>query len=149
MNSAFEALRELKDLPSELRMASDDDPLFHQNDPMPIKGTHNERESSRKPDVVLVSMRSASTAVGPDVDLAWTEYAFRTGIKPPTKNNNFGWGDILLTVEFKRKDSAVTKLPPEYKHQDMVKSISPQSLPLRLTSEREEIAEPISGMYVD
>jgi hypothetical protein len=86
MNSALEALREVKDLPSELRMASNADPLFHQNDPMPIKGTHSEESSTRKPDVVLVSMRSASTAVGPDA--AWTDYAFKTGIKPP--DDNFG-----------------------------------------------------------
>jgi hypothetical protein len=56
VNSAFEALRGVKGLPSELRKASDDDPLFHQNDPMAIKGIHNEKESFRKPDVVLVSM---------------------------------------------------------------------------------------------
>ena len=30
MNTAFEALRGVKGLPSELRMASKDDPLFHQ-----------------------------------------------------------------------------------------------------------------------
>ena len=143
MNSAFEALRELKDLPSELRMASDDDPLFHQNDPMPIKGTHNEESSIRKPDVVLVSMRSASSAFGSD-DYDWIDYAFNFGIDKP--KNNFGWGDILLTVEFKRKNATLTKPPPEYNDKDMVKSIVPQSL--RSTSEREEIAEPISGMYL-
>ena len=144
MNSAFEALRGVKGLPSELRMASHDDPLFHQNDPMPIKGTHNERESSRKPDVVLVSMRSASSAFGSD-DYDWIDYAFNFGIDKP--KNNFGWGDILLTVEFKRKDSTLTLPPPEYNDKDMVKLIVPQSL--RSTSEREEIAEPISGMYFD
>jgi hypothetical protein len=123
-------------------MASNADPLFHQNDPMPIKGTHNEESSTRKPDVVLVSMRSASTAVG--LDAAWTDYAFITGIKPP--DDNFGWGDILLTVEFKHKDSTVTEPPSKYNDKDMVKSIVPQSL--RSTSEREEIAEPISGIYL-
>jgi hypothetical protein len=120
MYKAFQALREVKDLSSELRMASNDDPLFHQNNPM----THNEESSSRKPDVVLVSMRSANIAFDPEDHSAWTDYAFGTGTKPP--KNNLGWGDILLTVEFKRKDSTVAKLPPEYKHQDMVKSILPQ-----------------------
>ena len=142
MNSAFEALRKVKDLPSELRMASDDDPLFHQNDPMPIKGTHNERESSRKPDVVLVSMRSASTAVGPNA--TWADYAFKTGTdKPP---NNFGWGDILLSVEFKRSDTTMNGPPPEYELGSM-KSNPPCSV--HSTSERGEVGEPRSGMYFD
>jgi hypothetical protein len=142
MNTAFEALRGVKDLPSELRMASDDDPLFHQNDPMPIKGTHNERKSTRKPDVVLVSMRSASTAVGPNA--TWADYAFRTGTDKP--QNNFGWGDILLSVEFKRINATMDKPPPKYKL-DFMKSNPP--CPVHSTSERGEVAEPRSGMYFD
>ena len=142
MNKAFEALRGIKGLPSELRKASNDDPLFHLNDPMNIKGTHNKHESYRKPDVVLVSMGSASTAYGPDDYGAWSDYAF----KPKKPNLCFGWGDILLTVEFKRTKSTVDKPPPEYKPK-VIESIPPHSL--HSTSERDEVAEPISGIYYD
>jgi hypothetical protein len=120
MNSAFEALRGVKGLPSELRAASDDDPLFHQNDLMTIKGT---QESSGKPNVVLVSTRSARIAFDQNDHSVWSDYAFKTN--PP--NCNFGWEDILLTVEFKNDKLVVTKPPPEYKYKAMG-SIEPQSL---------------------
>src|SRR5277367_4031760 len=103
MNSAFEALRRVRGLPSELRTASNDHPLFHQND---SKGTHNEQESSRKPDVVLVSMHSAHTAVVPDDHAVSFDYAFKT-------DRNFEWDDILLPVEFKRNKTTMMKPPPE------------------------------------
>jgi hypothetical protein len=143
MNSAFEALRKVKDLPSELRTPSDDGPLFHQNDPMTIKGTHNDKASSRKPDVVLVSMLSASNAYEPGDQAVWTDYAFQTD--PP--RNNFGWNDILLTVEFKKRpDKDVAHPPPKYIVKAM-KSIDPRSLDS--TNERDELAEPVSGVYFD
>jgi hypothetical protein len=139
MNSAFEALRGVKDLPLELRTASNDDPLFHQNDPKPIKGIHNELKSSRKPDVVLVSMDSVRIAFDPDDHSDWTDYAFKTN----APNRNFGWNDVLLTVEFKHTKPVMMGPPPEYKYMAM-ESIAPQS-PYS-TSERDEAAELISGM---
>src|SRR5277367_6238738 len=142
MNSAFEALRGVKGLPSELRMASHDDPLFHQNGPKPIKGIHSELKSSRKPDVVLVSTNSARIAFDPDDHSDWTDYAFNTN----APNRNFGWSDILLTVEFKHTKPKMMGPPPEYKYKAMesIASQYPYS-----TSERDEVAEPVSGMYFD
>ena len=141
MNSALEALRGVKGLPSELRMASHDDPLFHQNDSSLI-GTHNEMESFSKPDVVLVSISSARVAFDPDDNSSWTDYAFKTN----APNRNFGWNDVLLTVEFKHTKPVMMGPPPEYKYKAM-ESIAPQS-PYS-TSERDEVAEPVSGMYPD
>jgi hypothetical protein len=118
MNSAFEALRRVKDLPSELRTASIDHPLFHQNDPSLINETDNEQESISKPHVVLVSMHSA--ALDLDDHAVWSDYAFKT-------NHNLGWDDILLPVGFKHNKPTMMKPPPEYKHKAM-ESIEPRSL---------------------
>src|SRR5277367_6218411 len=142
MNSAFEALRGVKGLPSELRMASHDDPLFHQNGPKPIKGIHNELKSSRNPDVVLVSTNSARIAFDPDDHSDWIDYAFNTN----APNRNFGWNDVLLTVELKRNKPTITGPPPKYKCK-AIELIEPQSL--NPTSERDEDGELISGMYFD
>jgi hypothetical protein len=142
MNTAFEALRGVKGLPSELRMASHDVPLFHQNYPSLIEATHHGLESFSKPDVVLVSMNSARIAFDPDDHSAWSDYAFKTN----APNCNFGWNDVLLTVEIKCKKPTLTGLPPKYKHKAM-ESIEPHSL--YLTSERDEDSdsESIPGMY--
>jgi hypothetical protein len=110
MNEAFEALRKVKDLPSELRTATVDDPLFRRNDPMAINGTHNDKDSSRRPDIVLVTKLSASNAYEPGNQAVWTDYAFETD--PP--KNTFGWNDVLLTVEFKRTNKDVEHPPPKY-----------------------------------
>jgi hypothetical protein len=123
MNSALEALRGVKGLPSELRMASHDDPLFHQNDPSLIEGTHKEQEWFSKPDVVLVPISSARGAFDLDDHSAWSDHAFKTN----APNRNFGWNDILLTVEFRHNKPTMMKPPPEYKHKAM-DSIEPQSL---------------------
>ena len=120
MNSAFEALRGVKGLPSALRTASNDHPLFHQNDPSLINETDNEQESISKPDVVLVSMHSARIAFDLDDHAVWSNYVFKT-------NQNFGWDDILLPVGFKHNKPTMMKPPPEYKHKAM-ESIEPRSL---------------------
>jgi hypothetical protein len=145
MNKAFEALREAEGLPLELQMASDDIPLFYRNDPMQIKGIHNEKESIRKPDIVLVSIHSARIAFEPTEYDHGTcdDYAFST-TKP---KGNFGWGDVFLTVEFKRSNQTMMKPPLKYKRNKAVESIAPQSL--HSTSERDGVADPTSGMYFD
>jgi hypothetical protein len=121
-------------------MASRNDPLFHQNDPSFIKGTHNEQESFSRPDVVLVSASSARIAFDPDDHSAWTDHAFKTN----APNHNFGWNDVLLTVELKSNKPTMTGPPPEYKHKAM-ELIEPRSF--HSTSEQDEDSECIPGMY--
>jgi hypothetical protein len=85
-------------------------------------------------------LHSARNAFDPGDHRTWLDYAFET--KNP--KHNFGWGDILLTVEFKRIKPEMTEPPPKYENKIM-ESIKPQ--PLHPTSERHKIAEPISSMY--
>jgi hypothetical protein len=143
MNSAFEALRGVKGLPSELRMASRDDPLFHLNDPCLIKGIHNELDLLCKPGVVLVSMSSARIAFDPDDNSAWSDYAFKTN----APNRNFRWNDILLTVDIKGSKPITTGPPLKYKRKAM-ESIEPQSLHSIIEQDEFSESESSPGEYL-
>ncbi|KAF8877383.1 hypothetical protein BD779DRAFT_1475263 [Infundibulicybe gibba] len=101
-NHALEDLKNIKC--GNLRSPSKLDIMFHQNDPMPLKGTHNGAESSRKPDTVLVSLDTARAAAfdkdDPNWrDPSWRELAYDTAGKQP--KNNFSWGNILSSHEFR------------------------------------------------
>ncbi|OAX31911.1 hypothetical protein K503DRAFT_34340 [Rhizopogon vinicolor AM-OR11-026] len=98
---------------SGLPSSRDDNPsdiLFHRNDPMPITQYHQGAESNRKPDVVVVSCKSARIAENGGMrstkDMIYTEKACNA------PDANFKWEDVLSTVEFKRRKNHNMKLPP-------------------------------------
>ncbi|OAX34638.1 hypothetical protein K503DRAFT_785624 [Rhizopogon vinicolor AM-OR11-026] len=108
--AANTALIELKplDIPGLPSSKTDDlsDIVFHRNDPMYIRQYHQDAESKRKPDVVVVSCKSArSVRKGgkiPKKVKIYSEMACNAPVE------NFKWTDVLSTVEFKRTKNACT-----------------------------------------
>jgi hypothetical protein len=139
------ALRALHKIDVPLRKSTDLLLLFHRNDPKLITATHNGHTSQRKPDVILVLLDVAQSALL-DGDLGgWADHALKTAAEPP--QNSFQWGDSLSAGEFKRIKSTLPSPPAEYTV-ELAKKIPPQPLPSNAheTSSdlpaQEELAQP-------
>ncbi|KAF8877381.1 hypothetical protein BD779DRAFT_114178 [Infundibulicybe gibba] len=135
------ALGDLKNIEcGGLRSPSDLDIMFHQNDPMPLKGTHNGADSSRKPDTVLISLNTARAAAFDEKhpgrkDPSWEQLAYNTAGKQP--KNNFSWGNVLSSHEFRFPEKKRSTLRNSYKV-NQPREIDPQPLPtLKMLQEAE------------
>jgi hypothetical protein len=103
-NRVLDQLRGLN-APGLLPSKSKDDKdtiLFHQNDPSYIKQTHQGAEAQRKPDVVIISYKSAQRVCSGEV-------YDKASSKP---QDNFKWTDVRSLLEFKRSAKHSMKVPP-------------------------------------
>ncbi|KAG0693398.1 hypothetical protein DFH29DRAFT_1084235 [Suillus ampliporus] len=120
----------------------DSDILFHYND-YPITQMHQDQQALRKPDVVVVSCNTATTASGPQKDGKGRKVKDTTGksVDESTKKrklymdtaakkpqDHFKWGDVTSTLEFKRKRGPLAPPPDKYKVKEYV-APKPQYLP--------------------
>ncbi|KAG2135350.1 uncharacterized protein EDB93DRAFT_1170796 [Suillus bovinus] len=107
-NCALRRLSKL-DAPGLVPSKAEDDfenIIFHLNDPSLIHQTHQEEQSSRKPDVVIVSNASAMKAGNCEV-----EDIYESALKKPVKK--FEWKELRTTLEFKHtKAKSGLALPP-------------------------------------
>ena len=156
VRAANTALIELKplDVPGLPSSKSDNpsDIVFHRNDPMYIRQYHQDAESKRKPDVVVVSCKSARSV--------------RKGRKTAKKVNemacnapdeNFEWADVLSTVEFKRTKNALRSpptsygvekyAPPTQQYMDLRKEMN-EMKEMQERQEKQKVAEPLRSTSV-
>jgi hypothetical protein len=85
--------------------------LLHVNDPMPIFQSHQGKQSERKPDVVIVSHKTALGATA-QPETQQSQVPSETPCKSP--KDNFQWADVLSTLEFKRTRKSLADPPAVY-----------------------------------
>ncbi|KAG1805107.1 uncharacterized protein HD556DRAFT_1437270 [Suillus plorans] len=96
--------------------------LLHVNDPKPIYQDHQDKQSERKPDVVVVSHQ---TALGKKAhETQESQVLTETTCKSP--KDNFQWTDVRSTLELKRTRKSLTHPPSVYKTDYVVPSPSAQ-----------------------
>ncbi|KAG2127931.1 uncharacterized protein EDB93DRAFT_1340893 [Suillus bovinus] len=94
--------------------------LLHVNDPMPIYQNHQGKQSERKPDVVVISRK---TALGTQAQqMQQPQVLTETACKSP--KDNFQWTDVRSTLEFKRSRKLLPHPPSTYKTKYVVPSPS-------------------------
>ncbi|KAG1901817.1 uncharacterized protein F5891DRAFT_1277565 [Suillus fuscotomentosus] len=101
--------------------------LLHVSDTMPIYQDHQDKQSERKPDVVVVSHQ---TALGTKAhETQETQVLTETACKSP--KDNFQWTDVRSTLELKRPRKFLTHPPSVYKTDYIVPSPSAQYMECR------------------
>ncbi|KAG1805113.1 uncharacterized protein HD556DRAFT_1437275 [Suillus plorans] len=101
--------------------------LLHVNDPKPIYQDHQDKQSERKPDVVVVSHQ---TALGMKAHQTQeSQVLTETACKSP--KDNFQWTDVRSTLELKRPRKFLTHPPSVYKTDYVVPSPSAQYMEYR------------------
>jgi hypothetical protein len=144
VNFALRKLNKLK-VRGVLDANDDDDSsiIFHHND-VPIKQKHQDVESERKPDVVVVSYASALGVLeegkkNPSKHQVYSDLACE---KP---HGRFLWTDVLSTLEFKR--SAKHKMKqPNYDKVDIADAPTPHYM--ELGNRRGRVVQPTSSTPV-
>ena len=96
--------------------------IFHNNDHS-IKQKHQGVESTRKPDVVVVSYQSARGVLKDGTNPTKSKLYSDIACKKP--HGNFQWPDILSTFEFKRATNHKMK-HPNYDNVTIVDAPTPQ-----------------------
>ncbi|KAG1805109.1 uncharacterized protein HD556DRAFT_1283541, partial [Suillus plorans] len=101
--------------------------LLHVNDTKPIYQDHQDKQSERKPDVVVVSHQ---TALGTKAhETQESQVLTETACKSP--KDNFQWTDVRSTLEVKRPRKFLTHPPSVYKTDYVVPSPSAQYMEYR------------------
>ncbi|KAG2102560.1 uncharacterized protein F5147DRAFT_615986 [Suillus discolor] len=101
--------------------------LLHVNDPKPIYQDHQDKQSERKPDLVVVSHQ---TALGKKSHETQESQVFtETACKSP--KDNFQWTDVRSTLELKRPRKFLTHPPSVYTTDYVVPSPSAQYMEYR------------------
>ncbi|KAG2036609.1 hypothetical protein BDR03DRAFT_921315 [Suillus americanus] len=94
--------------------------LFHVNDPSYIHQEHQGKKSSRKPDVVVVSYKSAADIM-PE---GKSTNVYQSACKKPTKDHeNFQWMQVRTTFEFKRPKKRLSHPPSTYNKDYVVPTV--------------------------
>ncbi|KAG1901769.1 uncharacterized protein F5891DRAFT_1144295 [Suillus fuscotomentosus] len=101
--------------------------LLHVNDPMPIYQDHRDKQSERKPDVVVVSHQTALGTKAHETQ----ESQVLTEMACKSPKDNFQWTDVRSTLEFKRTRKSLTHPPSVYKIDYVVPSPSAQYMEYR------------------
>ncbi|KAG2086285.1 hypothetical protein BD769DRAFT_1396922 [Suillus cothurnatus] len=94
--------------------------LFHINDPSFLHQEHQGKKSSRKPDVVVVSHKTAADII----PYPKAKFVYQHASKKPTKEqDNFQWSEVRTTFEFKHTAKHLPHLPPTYTKDYVVPAI--------------------------
>ncbi|KAG1719638.1 uncharacterized protein EDB91DRAFT_1351878 [Suillus paluster] len=121
IRAANRALLELSDLdaPGLLSSKTHDDSndiLFHLNDPMFMKQTHQGAEARRKPDVVIISRESARHVRKNGKDCTKEHMYGELACRKP--DVNFQWTGVRSILEFKRTKTRLQTPPSTYTVKD-------------------------------
>ncbi|KAG1804617.1 hypothetical protein EV424DRAFT_1517365 [Suillus variegatus] len=101
--------------------------LLHVNATKPIYQDHQDKQSERKPDIVIVSHQ---TALGTKAhETQESQVLTETACKSP--RDNFQWTDVRSTLELKRPRKFLTHPPSVYKTDYVVPSPSAQYMEYR------------------
>jgi hypothetical protein len=85
--------------------------LFHINDPSFLHQEHQGKKSSCKPDVVVVSHKTAVDII----PYPKAKFVYQHASKKPTKEqDNFQWSEVQTTFEFKCTAKHLPHPPPTY-----------------------------------
>jgi hypothetical protein len=122
-NHALRALHKIDDLP--LRKSTELTLLFHRNDHKPINATHNGHQSTRIPDIILVSLDAARNAFSEDDLGTWADHALKSAAEAP--RIGFEWSSSLSVAELRRPNRTLS-LPPAVYTIKVVDEIPPQNL---------------------
>ncbi|KAG1864943.1 hypothetical protein DFJ58DRAFT_866135 [Suillus subalutaceus] len=120
-NYALRGLRKVN-VPGIPAFQDDDETnvLFHVNDPSFIHQEHQGKKSSRKPDVVVVSYKSAADIM-PE---GKSTNVYQSACKKPTKDHeNFQWIQVRTTFEFKRPKKRLSHPPSTYNKDYVVPAV--------------------------
>jgi len=118
-NQSLLRLSEL-DLPGLVVSNNNKDPsdiLFHHND-HPMFQTHQGEISERKPDVVIISWKTARTARNNGDIYKKNDMYLHCETACAKPDNNFRWPETVSTVEFKRTSSSLDAPPSGYEVRD-------------------------------
>ncbi|KAG1748232.1 hypothetical protein EDB19DRAFT_1847773 [Suillus lakei] len=98
------------------------DILFHTNDTANISQEHQGKKSIRRPDVVVVSCKSAQDAVAEGQSIR-NDHIRKYACKSAPKGSNFQWMNVRSTLEFKRPKKRIPPPPSAYKMDYVVPAV--------------------------